>query len=68
MYQRGDRVEVEGFGGDRAILRVWEVRQRGLIVCTEEDYQNALSGDGLPMALGFPFDDIREQQREDQPS
>jgi hypothetical protein len=58
MYQRGDRVLVEGFGEKRATLRVWEVRKRGLILCTEADYNEAVAGDGMLTALGFPIEDV----------
>jgi hypothetical protein len=59
-YQRGDQVLVEGFGGRQAMLRVWEVRERGLILCTEWDYNRAVNEDGVVTALGFPMCDVKE--------
>ncbi len=59
MYQRGDRVVVEGFGGRRAVLRVWEDRGRGLCLSSEAGYQRALAGDeGAPL-VGYPRRDIK---------
>jgi hypothetical protein len=60
LYRRGDRALVEGFGGKQAVLRVWEVRERGLILCTEGEYDNAISNGEIVTALGFPMGDVRE--------
>src|SRR5207249_1674885 len=56
-YNRGDRVEVEGYDGKRAVLIVWEVRPRGLLLCVEEGFQHLLSGREAP-TVGFPFSDV----------
>ena len=58
MYKRGDRVLVEGFGGDKAVLRVWSVYQYGLALCSEENYQQAVLGAEAD-ALIFPMKDIK---------
>ena len=57
MYSKGDLVVVRGFGGREAILRVWEVRPKGCMVCTEEGFQARLRGGEAPM-VGFPLCDI----------
>ena len=61
MYQRGDRVRVEGLGGKQATLRVWEARPRGLILCSETEYEEALRTGRTVSALGFPMCDIRSR-------
>lgn len=57
MFERGDRVLVEGVGGKRAVLRVWEVRLRGLLLCSESGYERLSAGEDAP-AVGFPMGDI----------
>ncbi len=58
MYKKGDRVRVEGFGGRTAILRVWEERRRGLVLCSEDGYKEAVEGGEL-VAVGFPLTDVK---------
>jgi len=58
MYKRGDRVLVEGYGGKTAVLRVWEVRGRGLLLCSEAGFSRAAEGEEV-VAVGFPMVDIR---------
>lgn len=58
MYKRGDRVLVEGFRGDRAVLRVWDAYRHGLALCSEENYQHAMNGDEAKV-LVFPMCDIK---------
>ena len=58
MYEKGDRVQVQGFGGRTAVLRVWEQRERGLVLCSERSYQEALEGGEL-VAVGFPLADVK---------
>ena len=65
LYRRGDQVHVEGFGGRRAMLRVWEVRGRGLVLCTEDEYHEALAVGSLRAALGFPLSDIKPENRQE---
>ena len=49
---------VEGFGGRRAVLRVWKALRKGYQLCTEEGF-HALEagGTGVPL-VGFPSRDI----------
>ena len=60
MFSRGDLVQVEGFGGRRAVLRVWSVLDKGLLLCSESSYEQARGGGEL-VAVGFPLSDIKER-------
>lgn len=57
MYQRGDRVLVEGKGG-RSVLVVWEDRGRGVCLSSESGFRRALSGDEDAPLVGYPRRDI----------
>lgn len=57
MYQRGDRVLVEG-RGERSVLVVWEDRGRGVCLSSETGFQRALSGDEDAPLVGYPRRDI----------
>ena len=58
-YQRGDLVRVEGFGGMQATLRVWDVREGRLLLCTDEEFHKGINGNGVPDVVGFPMRDIK---------
>ena len=58
MYKRGDKVNVQGFGGRQAVLYVWEERSTGLMLCTEEGFNSRTHGDPAPV-VGFPYEDIK---------
>jgi hypothetical protein len=58
MYERGQRVIVEGYNGRRAVLRVWDDRGRGVALSTEEGYKRLLAGDSDAPLVGFPRRDI----------
>ena len=66
MYKRGDRVRVHGFAGKRAVLRVWEDKGHGLLLCSEAGYQEAIKGGEL-IAVGFPIADIEGPERTTEP-
>ena len=57
MFKKGDRVVVEGYGRRRAILRVWEVKQRGYQLCTEGGFSEMQKG-RVAAIVGFPCNDI----------
>lgn len=57
MYQRGDHVGVRGFGGHSAVLLVWDVRPKGLLLCTEDGFGRLTRGKDAPV-IGFPLSDI----------
>ncbi len=59
MYERGQRVVVEGLDGRQTILRVWEDRGRGLTLSSEGGYERALAGDPEAPLVGFPRRDVR---------
>lgn len=59
MYERGDRVVVEGRGGRRATLTVWEDHGRGLALSSEDGYRRLLAGDSDAPLVGFPRRDVR---------
>lgn len=59
MYERGEQVIVEGFGGRRAVLTVWEDRGRGLALSTADGYARLLAGDIDAPIVGFPRGDVR---------
>ena len=56
-YRRGDRLLVQGFAGDRAVLRVWDVSRGGVLLCTENGYRMLRLGREAAL-VGFPFADI----------
>lgn len=58
MYTKGDRVLVRGFGGREAVLRVWEIRPKGVMLCTDEGFEASMRGEEAPV-VGFPFCDIK---------
>ena len=60
MFTKGQRVNVEGFKGRKAVLRVWEDRGHGLLLCSEAGYERASNGGDL-VAVGFPMSDIKEK-------
>lgn len=58
MFNRGDQVEVKGFRGDRAVLRVWEARgDRGLLLCSESGFERLVAGSEAPL-VGYPMSDV----------
>ncbi|MCH8089307.1 MAG: hypothetical protein IH955_04775 [Chloroflexi bacterium] len=57
MYIKGDKVRVRGFGGEVGILRVWEERKGGLMLCSESGYAEAVAG-GEIRGIGYPIHDI----------
>ena len=57
MYSRGDRVLVQGMGGKRATLVVWDERRSGLMLCTEKGFQGRIRGEDAPV-VGYPYEDI----------
>ena len=59
MYIKGDRVTVVGMNDKVAILRVWAVKDHGLLLCTDEGYHLGTITGEEPVAVGFPNSDIR---------
>jgi len=57
LFNRGDCVRVRGYGGKEAVLRVWEERDRGLLLCSEEGFHRMVDGGELVL-VGYPMSDI----------
>jgi len=57
MFRKGDRVLVRGAGAKEAVLRVWEVRGRGLVLCSEDGYRRLMAVEDTPR-IGFPLADV----------
>ena len=66
MYYKGDRVLVQGMNQREAVLRVWAVREHGLLLCTDEGYHVGEITGEEPVAVGFPMSDIKKQILADQ--
>lgn len=60
QYQRGDRVRLLGYGGREYERRVWRDFGRGVAICTEERFQQALNGGTEPVCVGWPREDVLE--------
>jgi hypothetical protein len=56
---RGDIVTVLVYGGERLRRRVWADVGRGVVVCSEAAYQQALRSGELPLVVGFPKEDVQ---------
>lgn len=63
MYDRGEEVVVEGHGGRRAVLTVWEDRGAGLSLSSPGGYLRLLAGDVEAPLVGFPKGDVLGRAR-----
>lgn len=59
MYLKGDRVLVQGLNNKKATLRVWAVKEHGLLLCTDQGYHLGTMMGEEPVAVGFPMSDIK---------
>ena len=57
---RGEKVEVRLYGGDVAVRRVLAVRESTIVICAEEEYENAAQEGRDAVGLGFPKEDVLE--------
>ena len=57
--QKGQKVDVLDFRGRQLSRRVWEDAGRGVLVCTEEGYLDAVQSDDEPPLVGFPKQDVQ---------
>lgn len=55
---KGDVVVVRSFGGEPRIVRVWEVAERVILVCSEENYKTLISGKKGLWPVGIPKKDV----------
>jgi hypothetical protein len=58
----GQLVTVRLFGGSTAPRRVVSVKRDVIVVCAEEEYQNALNEGREATGLGFPREDVLEPE------
>jgi len=59
-YARGMRVIVRDYRGARLERRVWGDSGLGIMLCTEDAYQQAVRYGVEPLAAGFPKDSVVE--------
>lgn len=57
---KGQLVTVRLYGGQTAIRRVVAVKRDVIVICTEEEYQEAQRDRREPSGLGFPRQDVME--------
>ena len=55
MYAKGDRVVVQGLNNKTAILRVWDVKEHGLLLCTDEGYHLGIITGGRAHSGRVPY-------------
>lgn len=55
---RGDGVLVRGCDGALVEGIVWEVRQDGVLICSERQFEWLKSGDDHAAPIGFPWKDV----------
>jgi hypothetical protein len=61
----GDVVEVVVYGGKRVTARVWGVAGAGVLICSEEEYREALKSGSEPPYAGFPQEDVTLLRKSD---
>lgn len=55
---RGDMVVVRGFRGEPSVVRVWDIGDAVILVCSEENYQTLVSGKKGLYPVGIPKNDV----------
>lgn len=55
-YNRGDRVLITVYGGDKVERRVWLPLLGSAAICTEEMYQTAQQSGEEPVTVGFRYE------------
>ncbi len=53
VMKRGDLVTVIVYGDEHKQVRVWEVRDKGIMIHSEEEYQKRLRGELHLNPVGF---------------
>lgn len=61
---KGQVVKVRLFGGKIAYRRVVADKDEIVVICPEDEYQNAKTEGREPLGLGFPREDIIEHSFE----
>lgn len=59
---RGDIVRLEAYGGEKITRRVVELKQdqHVVLVCKDDEFQEAQAEGREPIAVGFPLDCLLE--------
>ncbi len=60
QLRRGMEITVSAFGGKQLRRRVWEDLGRSILVCKEEEYQQAITEQREAVCSGFPKEDVME--------
>ena len=55
---KGDTVVVRAFGGEPKIVRVWEIKEGFILICSEENYETLRNGSKGLMPVGIPKNDV----------
>jgi hypothetical protein len=55
---QGDQVLLLAYGGEHIIRRVWLDHGRGVYICSEDVYQQALASGDDPWCVGWPPEDV----------
>jgi hypothetical protein len=55
---KGDKVVIRTFGGEPRIVRVWEIAEKVIAICSEENYQSLVNGNDGLSPVGFPKKDV----------
>jgi hypothetical protein len=58
FMSKGQQVRVKLYGGSTALRRVVEVKRDVIVICAEEEYQQAQLEGRQPSGLGFPRADV----------
>ncbi len=57
-YKYGQKVQVRAYGGKVLARRVVGVRNGAVLICSEEEYQQASAEQRRPSCVGFPENDV----------
>ena len=62
--ERGMKIVVVAYGGERIRARVWGDLGPGVLICSEEEYRRAIESETEPLYAGFPREDLIEAGRD----
>jgi hypothetical protein len=57
---RGQTVVVKEFNGLPLVVRIWEVRDSGVFIHSEEEFNRRMRGEKPLDPVGFPYEDVFE--------
>lgn len=55
---QGDTVVVRTLGGQPKIVRVWQIKETFILICSEENYKSLKNGNKGLMPVGIPKQDV----------